>query len=66
VYLVRSIWNGNELLYGLKEEGYCIIMDNYFCSIPLFKDLISKGIYTTGIIRSNCIELLSYLKNTKT
>ena len=41
-------------------------MDNFFCSIPLFRDLASKGIYATWTNRSNRIGLLSQLKNTRT
>jgi hypothetical protein len=55
-------------------------MDNYFCSIPLFRDLVSKGIYATrftqrdlcngiytmGMVRSNPIGLSFHLKDTRT
>jgi hypothetical protein len=54
-----------KLLKGLEGKGHCIVMDNFFCSIPLFEDLIKKGIYATGTVRSNCIGLPSHLKNTK-
>jgi hypothetical protein len=37
-----------KLLRGLEERGHCVVMDNYFCSIPLFKELVRKGIYATG------------------
>jgi hypothetical protein len=40
-------------------------MDNYFCPIPFFQDLIQKIIYATGMIRSNRIGLPFHLKNTK-
>jgi hypothetical protein len=40
-------------------------MDNFFCSIPLFRDLEAKGIYATGTVRSNRIGLPSHLKNTR-
>jgi hypothetical protein len=53
------------LLRGLEEKGHCVVMDNFFCSIPLFEDLMKKGIYATGTVRSNRIGLPSYLKNTK-
>jgi hypothetical protein len=54
-----------NLLHGLEDKGHCIVMDNYFCSIPLFEDLVRKGIYATGTVRSNCIGLPQNLKNTK-
>ena len=54
-----------KLLNGLEEKGQCVVIDNYFCSIPLFEDLVKKGIYAIGIVRSNCIELPSHLKNMK-
>jgi hypothetical protein len=40
-----------KLLQGLEEKGHCVVMDNLFCSIPLFRDLANKGIYTTGTVR---------------
>jgi hypothetical protein len=55
-----------KFLRGLEEKRHCVVLDNYFCSIPLFEDLSKKGIYTTGTVRSNRIGLPSYLKNTKT
>jgi hypothetical protein len=54
-----------KLLRGLEEKGHCVVMDNYFCSIPLFEELVRKGIYATGIVRSNHIGLPQHLKNTK-
>jgi hypothetical protein len=55
-----------KLLQGLEEKGHCVVMDKFFCSIPLFRDFASKGIYAIGIIRSNWIGLPLHLKNTKT
>jgi hypothetical protein len=54
-----------KLLSGLEDKGHCVVMDNFFCSIPLFRDLEAKGIYATGIVRSNRIGLPSHLKNTR-
>jgi hypothetical protein len=54
-----------KLLLGLEEKGHCVVMDNYFCSIPLFEELVGKGIYTIGAVRSNRIGLPQHLKNTK-
>jgi hypothetical protein len=42
-----------KLLSGLEGKGHCVVMDNFFCSIPLFRDLEAKGIYATGTVRSN-------------
>jgi hypothetical protein len=52
-----------KLLQGLEEKGHSVVMDNFFCSIPLFQDLASKGIYATGTVRANRIGLPSHLKN---
>jgi len=53
-------------LLALNEgQGHVIAMDNFFSSIPLFKDLLEKGIYATGTVRANRIGLPSVLKNTK-
>jgi hypothetical protein len=54
-----------KLLQGLEGKRHCVVMDNYFSSISLFKDLVSKGIYATGTVRSNRIGLPSHLKSTK-
>ena len=40
------------LLAGLEGRGHCLVVDNYFSSISLFRDLVGKGIYTTGISTS--------------
>jgi hypothetical protein len=49
----------------LRGKGHCVVMDNFFTSVPLFKDLARKGIYTTSTIRSNRIGIPSHLKNTR-
>ena len=54
-----------KLLQGLEEKRHSVVMDNFFCSISLFKDLILKEIYATGIVRSSCVGLPSHLKNIK-
>jgi hypothetical protein len=55
-----------NLLHGLVDKEHCVVMDNFFTSIPLFRVLASKGIYATGTIKSNRIGLYSHLKNTRT
>jgi hypothetical protein len=42
-----------NLLHGLENKGHCVVMDNFFCSVPLFRDLEAMGIYATGTVRSN-------------
>jgi hypothetical protein len=54
-----------KLLEGLQEKRHYVVMDNYFCSILLFRDLVDKGIYAMGTVRSNRIGLPSHLKDTK-
>ena len=53
-----------NLAISLENKGHCIAMDNYFTSILLLKELLSKGIYGKMICRFNCIMLSSSLKNT--
>ena len=55
-----------NLLQGLEDKGHCVVMENFFTSIPLFRDLASKGIYATGTIRPNWIGIPSHLKNMRT
>jgi hypothetical protein len=54
-----------KLLQGLENKGHCIVMDNYFSSIGLFKDLALKGTYATGTIRSNHVGLPTNLRTLK-
>jgi hypothetical protein len=54
-----------KLLQGLEDRGHCVVMDNYFFSIGLFKDLALKGTYATGTIRSNRIGLPTRLRTLK-
>jgi hypothetical protein len=54
-----------KLLQDLENKGHCIVMDNYFSSIGLFKDLGLKRMYATGTIRSNCVGHPTTLKNLK-
>ena len=54
-----------RLVEGLSDLGYCITMDNFFTSIGLFKALLARGIYATGIVCTNRVGLPSDLKNTR-
>ena len=47
-----------NLLEGLHDVGHIVVMDNYFISIGLFKELLSKGFGATWTICSNCVGLL--------
>lgn len=54
-----------HLLTSNEGRGHVIAMDNFFTSIPLFKDLLDKGIYATRTVRANRVGLPLVLKNTK-
>jgi hypothetical protein len=54
-----------KLLAGLEGRGHCVVMDNYFCSVPLLRDLALRGIYGAGIVRTNRVRIPSYLKNAR-
>ena len=36
------------LLARLEGQGHCLVLDNFFGSIQLFKDLVGLSIYTTS------------------
>ena len=55
-----------NLLQGLEDKGHCVVIDNFFTSIPLFRELASKGIYATGRVRANRIGRPLHLKNIRT
>jgi hypothetical protein len=54
-----------DLTRGLEEKNHVVTMDNYFTSVGLFRDLECRGIYATGMVRSNRIGLPPDLTNTK-
>ena len=55
-----------KLAINLEYLGHCITIDGYFTLIPLFIELVLKGIYATGIVTwTNHIGLPTFLKNTK-
>ena len=39
-----------KLLYNLEKNEHCVVMDDCFCSMPLFMDLASNGILAIGTI----------------
>jgi len=53
------------LLAKNEGKGHVIVMDNFFTSIPLFRDLLERKIYATGTMRANRVGLPQSLKNTK-
>jgi hypothetical protein len=64
-FIGYGLQGSNEIVEGIggKRTLYC--NGFFFCSIPLFQDLVKKGICATSTIRCNCIGLPSHLKNTK-
>ena len=43
----------SDLSEHLADTHIRLYMDNYFTGIPLFNDLLAKGIYACGTVRSN-------------
>jgi hypothetical protein len=54
-----------QLTTGLENKGHVVVMDNYFTSVGLFRDLERRGIYATGTMRSNRIGLHPDMRKTK-
>ena len=54
-----------RLLNGLWHCGQVVVMDNYFSSIGLFLDLLSRGTYATDTVSANRIGLSNDLRRTK-
>jgi hypothetical protein len=54
-----------DLLQGHENKAHVVAMDNYFTSVGLFNDLLGRGIYATGTLRSNRVGILSIMKNKK-
>jgi hypothetical protein len=54
-----------NMVSGFEGRGHLLVMDNYFSSIGLFQELLAKGIYATGTMRTNRIGLPADLKDTK-
>jgi hypothetical protein len=53
-----------RMLEGLWNRGHLVVMEIFSSSIGLFKELLSKGIYACGTMRSNRVGLPTVLKNT--
>jgi hypothetical protein len=54
-----------DLARAIEGRGHVIAMDNFFTSVGLFRDLLSRTIYATGTMRSNRIGVPLVLRNTK-
>jgi hypothetical protein len=54
-----------QLTTGLENKEHVLVMDNYFTSIGLFRDLERRGIYATGTMRSNRIGLHPNMRKIK-
>jgi hypothetical protein len=40
-------------MQDLVGKGHIVTIDNFFTSVPLFLDLLDKGIMATGTLRGN-------------
>ena len=54
-----------RMVEGLSHVGHVMVMDKNLPNIGFFKNLLSKGIYAIGIVRSNWMGLPKDLANTK-
>ena len=54
-----------KLMVGNHWKGHCIVMNNYFTSVGLFKELLQNGTYAIGTICTNRIGILQQFKNTR-
>jgi len=54
-----------HLLAPIESKGHVIVIDNFFSSIALFKDLLEKKTYATSTMRANWVGLPQSFKNTK-
>jgi hypothetical protein len=53
-----------DLAVDVEGKEHVLSIDNFFTSIGLFKELASKKIYATCIVRTNQVGLPLILKNT--
>ena len=54
-----------RLVSPYEDKEHVITMDNFFSSIPLFKELLERRTYATGTIQCNRVGLSDVLKNAK-
>ena len=54
-----------HLIDGNNGKEHLIVMDNYFSSVGLFKELAANGTYCIITLMTNCIGILQVMKNTK-
>ena len=50
---------------GMENKEHVVVMDNYFTGVCLFKKLLDRGIYATGVMKNNRVGLPLQLANTK-
>ena len=53
------------LTAGLDNKSHVIVMDNYFTSVGLLRDLEQRGIYATGTMRLNRVGLHADMRKVK-
>jgi hypothetical protein len=51
-----------KLIEGLEGKGHVLIIDSYFSSVGLFKELAERDIFTTSTMRANRVGLPIELK----
>lgn len=44
-------------MQGLEGRGHVVVIDNFFTSGPLLRELLSMRIYATGTVRGNRVGL---------
>ena len=54
-----------RMVDGLANDGHVVIMDNFFSSNGLFKELLGHHIHAIGTVLPNRIGLPTVLKNKK-
>jgi hypothetical protein len=58
-------WFVKDLMVGLENNGHVIVMDNYFTSVGLFRNLEWRGIYAIETMRFNKVDLHLDMKKIK-
>ena len=55
-----------NLCKSLFRQGYKVFLDNFYSSVPLFKELLKNGTTACGTILANRKGFPNVLKNIKT
>ena len=53
------------LLQGYEGKNYHIYMDNYYTSVPLFRDMVGKAFQACGTARVDRVGIPTEWKNKK-